>query len=64
MIYLIDISKGLNGILLTIGIFALILLLVLKIKPIQKIFKVDEGTETIVWFGILLAYVIYKLITF
>ena len=52
------------GILLVSGYFAFSLLMILVLKPIQRVFNTTKDVETLVWFGIALIYVVYKLITF
>ena len=56
--------KGLTGLLCTVIIYAILLLLILVLIPLSRGFKVSAGLETIIWFGLLLAFTLYKLITF
>lgn len=56
--------KGLTGVLGTVIIYAILLLLILVLRPLSRGFKVSAGVETIIWFGLLMAFTLYKLITF
>ena len=56
--------KGLTGVLGTVIIYAILLLLILVLRPLSRGFKVSAGVETIIWFGLLLVFTLYKLITF
>ena len=56
--------KGLTGVLGTVIIYAILLLLILVLRPLSRGFKVSAGVETIIWFGLLLVFTLYKLIAF
>ena len=41
--------KGLTGVLGTVIIYAILLLLILVLRPLSRGFKVSAGVETIIW---------------
>jgi uncharacterized membrane protein len=64
LIYLLNSPSGLTGIIGMSVIFAIMLLFVFKLKPLQKVFKVKQETEAIIWFGLLFAVITILLIRF
>ena len=54
--YLIDISKGLFGIGFVVFYFCFILAMAFIAKPLQRLFKVSQAIEVIVWFSLLFLY--------
>lgn len=54
--YLIDMSKGLFGISFVVVYFLFILAMAFWLKPLQRIFKVSQAIEVIVWFSLLFLY--------
>lgn len=54
--YLIDVSKGLFGIGFVAFYFFFILAMAFIVKPLQRLFKVSQAIEVIVWFSLLFLY--------
>ncbi len=63
MIYLIDISRGLTGIIFVVAYFIFILGMTLYVKPLQKLFKITKDTEAIIWFSVLVIFGIITILT-
>lgn len=56
LIHLINVSKGLFGIGFVAFYFFFILAMAFIVKPLQRLFKVSQAIEVIVWFSLLFLY--------